>query len=63
MRLAIIADIHSNLEALDSVLTQIDPEGVEAILNLGDLVGYNASPNECLELLQSRTGLEPGGEP
>ena len=54
MRLAIIADIHSNLEALDSVLTRIDREGVESILNLGDLVGYNASPNECLELLQSR---------
>ncbi len=54
MRLAVIADIHSNLEALDRVLAQIDQEGVDAILNLGDLVGYNASPNECLELLQSR---------
>jgi diadenosine tetraphosphatase ApaH/serine/threonine PP2A family protein phosphatase len=54
MRLAVIADIHSNLEALDRVLAQIDREGVEAILNLGDLVGYNASPNECLELLQGR---------
>ena len=54
MRLAVIADIHSNREALDSVLAQIDQEGVEAILNLGDLVGYNASPNECLELLQGR---------
>jgi diadenosine tetraphosphatase ApaH/serine/threonine PP2A family protein phosphatase len=54
MRLAIIADIHGNLEALRSVLTRIDAEGVEVILNLGDLVGYNASPNECLELLKSR---------
>jgi diadenosine tetraphosphatase ApaH/serine/threonine PP2A family protein phosphatase len=54
MRLALIADIHSNREALDSVLARIDQEGVEAILNLGDLVGYNASPNECLELLRSR---------
>ncbi|MFA4902062.1 MAG: metallophosphoesterase family protein [Desulfobaccales bacterium] len=55
MRLAIIADIHSNLEALSSVLAQIDQEGVEVVLNLGDLVGYNASPNECLELLKTRT--------
>lgn len=55
MRLAIIADIHSNLEALESVLAQIRREGAEAILNLGDLVGYNASPNECLELLQSQS--------
>jgi diadenosine tetraphosphatase ApaH/serine/threonine PP2A family protein phosphatase len=54
MRLAIIADIHSNLEALESVLTRIDQEGVEAVLNLGDLVGYNASPNECLDLVCSR---------
>jgi diadenosine tetraphosphatase ApaH/serine/threonine PP2A family protein phosphatase len=54
MRLAVIADIHSNLEALDRVLARIDEEGVEAILNLGDLVGYNASPNECLELLRGR---------
>jgi diadenosine tetraphosphatase ApaH/serine/threonine PP2A family protein phosphatase len=54
MRLAVIADIHSNSDALASVLAQLDREGVEAILNLGDLVGYNASPNECLELLQGR---------
>ena len=54
MRLAIIADIHSNREALDSVLARIDQEGVDAILNLGDLVGYNASPNECMELVRGR---------
>ena len=61
MRLAVIADIHSNREALDSVLARIDQEGVEAILNLGDLVGYNASPNECLELLQDRNILSLAG--
>jgi len=54
MRLAIIADIHSNLEALEAVLARIPGEDVDAVLNLGDLVGYNASPNECLELLQSQ---------
>lgn len=57
MRLAIIADIHSNLEALESVLEQLSREGVESILNLGDLVGYNASPGECLDLLRSRLDL------
>jgi len=51
MRLAIISDIHSNFEALEAVLAQIRRESVDAVLNLGDLVGYNASPNECLELL------------
>jgi diadenosine tetraphosphatase ApaH/serine/threonine PP2A family protein phosphatase len=53
MRLAIIADVHSNLEALESVLIRVRQEGVDAILNLGDLVGYNANPAECLEMLQS----------
>jgi len=55
MRLAIIADIHSNLEALERVLLQVRQESVDAVLNLGDLVGYNANPSECLELLQDET--------
>ena len=63
MRLAVIADIHSNSEALASVLAQLDREGVEAILNLGDLVGYNASPNECLDLLPGPPDLESGRKP
>jgi putative phosphoesterase len=61
MRLAVISDIHSNLEALESVLPQIDQEGVDVILNLGDIVGYNASPNECLELLHERPVLSLAG--
>ncbi len=61
MRLAIIADIHSNLEALESVLEAIRREEVEAVLNLGDLVGYNASPNECLELIQSQNFFNLAG--
>jgi diadenosine tetraphosphatase ApaH/serine/threonine PP2A family protein phosphatase len=61
MRIAVIADIHSNSEALASVLAQLDREGIEAILNLGDLVGYNASPNECLELLQDRQAWSLAG--
>jgi diadenosine tetraphosphatase ApaH/serine/threonine PP2A family protein phosphatase len=61
MRLAVIADIHGNREALASVLAQLDREGVEAILNLGDLVGYNASPNECLELLLGRQAWSLAG--
>ena len=61
MRLAVISDIHSNLEALESVLARLAEEGVEAVLNLGDAVGYNASPNECLEILQSRGILSLAG--
>lgn len=58
MRIALISDIHSNLEALESVLEQLSREGVEYILNLGDLVGYNASPIECLALLRSRPDIQ-----
>ncbi len=57
MRLAVIADIHSNLEALVSVLERLRQERVESVLNLGDLVGYNASPGECLALLRSRPDI------
>lgn len=61
MRLALISDIHSNVQALEQVLARIDGEGVDLILNLGDLVGYNANPNECVELLQSRPVLSLAG--
>ena len=58
MRIAIISDIHSNLEALESVLERLRQEEVESVLNLGDLVGYNASPDECLALLRSRPDIQ-----
>jgi putative phosphoesterase len=56
MRVALISDVHSNAHALEKVLAQLDRQGVDLILNLGDLVGYNALPNECIEMLQ-RPGL------
>jgi diadenosine tetraphosphatase ApaH/serine/threonine PP2A family protein phosphatase len=61
MRLAIIADVHSNLEALESVLRRLREEEVDAILNLGDLVGYNANPAECLEMLEGARVLNLAG--
>lgn len=54
MRYAVISDIHSNLEALTSVLKRIDDEGVDEIVCLGDLVGYHANPNECIALIRER---------
>jgi predicted phosphodiesterase len=54
MRYAVISDIHSNLEALEVVLEETDRLGVERIVSLGDLVGYNANPNECVRLLLDR---------
>lgn len=54
MKYAIISDIHSNLEALSSVLDVIDGEGVEHIVCLGDIVGYGADPNSCVEIIKER---------
>jgi diadenosine tetraphosphatase ApaH/serine/threonine PP2A family protein phosphatase len=52
---AIISDIHSNLEALEAVLGDIDRRGIREIYCLGDVVGYGASPKECLDLVMERT--------
>jgi predicted phosphodiesterase len=52
LRIAVIADIHSNLEALRSVLERIQALAVDGIVCLGDIVGYNANPNECVELIR-----------
>ena len=54
MKYAIISDIHSNLEAFTSVLDAIDAEGVEDIVCLGDIVGYGADPNRCVEIIKER---------
>ncbi|MBI5463870.1 MAG: metallophosphoesterase family protein [Ignavibacteriales bacterium] len=52
MRLAVISDIHSNLHALQAALTWIKKERVDEVVCLGDVVGYGAFPNECVELVQ-----------
>lgn len=52
MQLAILSDIHSNLEALHRCLEAIDEEGVDAIYCLGDVVGYNADPAACVDLVR-----------
>lgn len=54
MRTAIIADIHSNLEALQAVLDRINALGVDEIVCLGDIVGYNANPNECVDIMREK---------
>jgi len=53
MRYAVISDIHGNLEALRSVLGRIAELGADRIVCLGDVVGYNANPNECVDIVRS----------
>jgi predicted phosphodiesterase len=48
--LAILSDIHGNLEALQAVLTDVEGFGAEAIYCLGDVVGYGPNPVECIDL-------------
>lgn len=54
MKYAIISDIHSNLEALNASFEVIDTLDVDKTACLGDIVGYNANPNECIEILRER---------
>ncbi len=53
MRYAVLSDIHANLEALTAVLDRTAGMGVDRYLCLGDLVGYNANPNECIDIVRS----------
>lgn len=49
MRFGIFSDVHSNLEALESVLNFLNKEKIQSFLCIGDLVGYGPNPNECVQ--------------
>ncbi len=53
MKYAIIADIHANLEALDVVLEDAKAQKCTHYCCLGDVVGYNANPKECLDIVRN----------
>jgi predicted phosphodiesterase len=50
----LLGDIHGNREALQAALGRLDAHGVDRIVCVGDLVGYNADPDACVELLRER---------
>jgi diadenosine tetraphosphatase ApaH/serine/threonine PP2A family protein phosphatase len=53
MKTAILADIHSNLTALEAVLADVEKKsGIDQIWCLGDIVGYGPDPHACIELIQ-----------
>jgi len=51
VKTALLADVHSNLEALAACLAHARRQGVERYAFLGDLLGYNADPLACLEII------------
>lgn len=53
MRIAVISDVHSNIEALTEVLRTAETLRVDRMVCLGDVVGYGASVNECCDLVRS----------
>jgi len=49
MRYAIVSDIHGNLEALTAIERDLSSQSVDAVLCLGDSIGYGPNPIECLD--------------
>jgi diadenosine tetraphosphatase ApaH/serine/threonine PP2A family protein phosphatase len=53
MRIAIISDVHSNIEALTEVMASVEKLRIDRLVCLGDVVGYGASPNPCCEIVKA----------
>jgi predicted phosphodiesterase len=54
MRYAVLSDVHGNLLALSAALAAAAAADVDAFLCAGDVIGYGAEPNECVDLLRER---------
>ena len=61
MRVAVLSDIHANLVALDAVLAAVG--SVDAVWQLGDVVGYGPEPDAVVERLQAIGAVGVGGQP
>ena len=61
MKLALISDVHANVEALEATLNDIALRSVPRIVFLGDIVGYNTKPTECIALLRRANVLSIAG--
>lgn len=57
MRYLILSDIHDNYEAFQTVINKKSELRPEVIVYLGDILGYGASPHECLELARAEKGI------
>jgi predicted phosphodiesterase len=58
---AIIGDVHSNSEALEAVLEAIKRDKADALLCVGDVVGYGAEPGRCIKIVREATNTIVAG--
>ena len=56
-KLAIISDIHGNLEALKSVLKDIKERNIDKIVCLGDIIAKGSNQHECIELIKNNCNV------
>ncbi|MCD6416383.1 MAG: metallophosphoesterase family protein [Planctomycetes bacterium] len=61
MLYAILGDIHGNLHALEAVLDKLDHSDLDRVLCVGDVVGYGAYPNKCIQIVQQLDALTVAG--
>ena len=61
MKIAVISDIHGNVDALSTFLKDVATENVDTIICLGDLVGYGPYPNEVISLIREKQILSIKG--
>ena len=57
----VLGDIHGNIEALQAALAALDARGVTRIACVGDIIGYNADPDACVEMLRARDAIAIAG--
>ncbi len=57
MKVALIGDVHANLPALEAVLAHAGQQGVEAVWNVGDFLGYGVFPDEVVRRLRRERAL------
>lgn len=57
VKVAVISDIHSNLQAFEAVLEAVAASDADELWCLGDLVGYGADPNACVELAREHAAV------
>ncbi|WP_342243478.1 metallophosphoesterase family protein [Pseudomonas sp. OTU5201] len=56
--IAVISDVHGNFPALRAVLAEADRLGCSRVISLGDVTGYYAEPEKCIDLLVARGAIQ-----